>query len=180
MGLDFSPNGQYIAIVYGQTVVIRSLRDGFSKAFDLKFPWSIRFSNDGRYIAMGGDPQIWIWNVRMDKCVAMQRKHTDVVRGLVFTADGKGLLSASWDKMIIHWDASLVNEDNKDDETEAVSTQDFGGLREISRFVGHQVRQLPSLFPVSPLTDSRFCALGLCLRRFYISRWQLDCIWFMG
>ena len=53
----------------------------------------------------------------MGKCVTRDGVHGYVVRDLVFTLDGKGLLSASWDKMVIH-----------------ISTQDSaGGLTEISR-----------------------------------------------
>ena len=47
----------------------------------------------------------------MGKCVPMQGRHSDLVRSLVFTPDGKGLLSASWDKLVIYWDAPWLNEE---------------------------------------------------------------------
>ena len=112
----------------------------------LTFPWSVRFSQDGRYIASGGNRlgRIQILNVRTGKCEARHKGHDDVVRGLVFTPDGNGLLSASWDKKVIHWDVYWLKSTHKDDadrRKEVISRQDFsGGLTEMSRFVGHKVR----------------------------------------
>ena len=142
-GVDFSPNGESIAIASEQTVVIRRLRDGFSrilKQTDLIYPWTVRFSRDGRYVASGGNPQdnrIRILDVRMGECIARHGGHNDVVRGLVFTPDGKGLLSASWDNMVIHWDVSWLKPTHGADSHKVLSTR---SLTEISRLVGHKVR----------------------------------------
>ena len=65
-------------------------------------------------------------------------------RGLVFTPDGKGLFSSSRDRMVMHWDVSWLTS-TYDDQKEDGSKQDpTGGLRELSRFVGHEVRRLLS------------------------------------
>ena len=96
----------------------------------------------------GGNPRearIKIFNVRMGKCLGHARGgHVDAVQDLVFTPNGKGLLSASRDQSVIHWDVSsltrrlkLTHLGRKGD----ISTQDLTyGLEEISRFVGHEVR----------------------------------------
>ena len=78
----------------------------------------------------------------MGKRIARQEGHDDIVQHLVFTPDDKGLLSASSDRTVIHWDLSLLKSTQKTDGLEEdISTQDLtGGLKEISRFVGHEVR----------------------------------------
>ena len=78
--------------------------------------------------------------------------HSIVVPGIVFKPDGKGLLSASWDRLVINWDVSLLkstHEDKPDYQKEGSPTQDLtDGLKEISRLVGHEVRRLLGLsFP---------------------------------
>ena len=86
-------------------MVTRRLHDGFSRVLDRSSPelsLTVRWSNDGRYIASGGTSQITILNVRMGKCIRRQEGHNNNVRGLVFTPKGKDLVSASWDKMVIH------------------------------------------------------------------------------
>ena len=147
-GLDFSPNGQSIAIASGRTVVIRGLRDGSSRVLDYNLPWSVRFSKDGVYVASGGnrhDSRIKILNVRMGRCVARYGGDVGAVRNLVFTPDGAGLLSASWDAMVIRWDVSWLKPTHiADGRKENVALT--RNLTEISRFVGHKVRRLLSLF----------------------------------
>ena len=94
-----------VAIACGQTLVIRRPRDGYSRVLQQSHPdfsWSVRFNQNGRYISSGGDLQedrIKILNVRKGKCLVRHAGgDVDVVRGLVFTPDGKGLLScSSWD-----------------------------------------------------------------------------------
>ena len=73
--------------------------------------------------------------------------HVDHVWDLVFTPDGKGLVSASWDNMIIHWDVSWL-ESTYDSQKEDVSTQDSAeDLTELSRFISHKVRRFQPVLP---------------------------------
>ena len=93
----------------------------------------------------------------MGKCMAKHDGHDDLVRGLVFTPDGNGLLTASWDKMVILWDVSWLKThgDDGDGQKEVISPRDStGGLTEISRFVGHTVRPLFTLFFSAPLSHN--------------------------
>ena len=132
-------------------MVIRRLRDGFSRTLQ-KSPddpyVSVRYSQDGRNVASGGNGGgITLCNVRTGERLVSHKGHVRHVWGLVFTPDGKGLVSASWDNMIIHWDVSWL-ESTYDNQEEDVSTQDStGSLRELSRFVGHEVCRFQSVFP---------------------------------
>jgi len=135
--LNFSPNGQcLVTCSFDRNVRIWGLRDGSSRVlstFEL-YPWSVRCSLDGRYIASGCNPgHIMIWNMRTGKVVKERRGIPGLVNSLVFTPDGRGLLIASWDNQVTHWDvASLRSLGNSDPLT--------SDMVEISRFLGHKVR----------------------------------------
>jgi len=71
--------------------------------------------------------------MRTGKLVKKWQGHPGPVASLVFTSDGKGLLSGSWDQMVTHWDvASLRSLGNSDPLS--------SDMMEISRFLGHKVR----------------------------------------
>jgi len=74
-----------------------------------------------------------MWNVRTGKMVTRWQGHSDLVASLVFTPDGKGLLSASWDNQVIHWDVASLGSLGMAD---ALSSD----VMEISRLLGHKVR----------------------------------------
>jgi len=135
--LNFSPNGRCIVTCSSdKTVIIWRLRDRSSRVLTASkiYPWSVRFSLDGRYIASGDSlGGIQIWNVRTEEMVASWLGHSHVVACLVFTPDGKGLLSGSWDKQVIHWDISTLT-------SLGMADPPISGMMEISRFIGHAVR----------------------------------------
>ena len=92
------------------------------------------------------------------KCLA-SGAHVDAVRGLVFTPDGKGLLSASWDTTDIHWDVSWLKS-TYDCWKGDILTQDLtGGLRELSRFIGHEDCRLLNQFFFAPQVSHTSLAL---------------------
>jgi len=129
--LNFSPDGRcLVTCSYDMTVRIWGLRDGSSKVLTTfgDFPRSVRCSPDGRYIASGGNPLIW--SMRTGKLVTKWPGHSGLVASLVFTPDGKGLLSASLDKQVIHWDVASFG------MTDPPSSDPM----EISRLLGHKVR----------------------------------------
>ena len=75
-----------------------------------------------------------IWGVRTGKLVANWRGHSALVASLMFTPDGKGLLSASWDKSVVYWDvASLRSLGMADPPSSRM-------MMEVSRSMGHTVR----------------------------------------
>ena len=77
------------------------MRDGFSKLLDDNSAssfYSVKFNPDGGYIAAGNDYGVLrIWNVRTSQLVEKWIAHGKIVRSVVFTLDGKGLVSCSRD-----------------------------------------------------------------------------------
>ena len=63
------------------------------------------FSADGALLAIGGDDQlIGVWDVGTGELRDTLRGHAAPVHGLVFSADGRTLFSASRDDSVIAWD----------------------------------------------------------------------------
>ena len=109
--LDFSPDSRFlVSCSYDGTVRIWRMRDGFSKLLEDKYAssfYSVKFNPDGQYIAAGGaDGMLRIWSVRLGQLVEKWTAHGGVVNSVVFTLDGKGLVSNgenSWK----YWDISF-------------------------------------------------------------------------
>ncbi len=67
------------------------------------------FSPDGTLLAIGGDDQlIGVWNVDTGELRDTLRGHAAPVHGLVFSADGRTLYSASRDNSVIAWDVAGI------------------------------------------------------------------------
>ena len=65
------------------------------------------FSADGALVAIGGDDQlIGVWDVDSGELRDTLRGHAAPVHGLVFSADGRTLYSASRDNSVIAWDVA--------------------------------------------------------------------------
>ena len=96
---------------------------------------SVAFSPDGRYIA-GGDlfDSLWMWDSRRKTLVAKWCGHTNTVRCIEFTADGKRLMSGSDDGTVKCWDMTSLGTGS------ALQT-----FPEIRKFSGHSA----SLFSIS-------------------------------
>ena len=66
---------------------------------------SVSISHDGRLVAAGcQDSIIRIWDVQTGYLVERLIGHGDLVRSVTFTPDDGGLISASWDGKVKHWD----------------------------------------------------------------------------
>lgn len=136
--LDVSPNGRFIVTCsFGREVIIWRLRDGSSRVLSSSkfYPFSVRFSLDGRYVASGDTVgKMQIWSVRTGTLVSSWQAHSDLITSLAFTPDGNGLLSGSWDKQVIQWDVSSLNTLEIRMATPPIS--------EVSRLIGHTVSWL--------------------------------------
>jgi len=121
--------------------VIWRLRDGFSSVLTASglYPQSVRLSLNGRYIASGDlYGKIQIRNLRSGNLVASWRGHDKLVASLVFTPDGKSLLSGSWDNQVKQWDISFLR-------SHGIANPPISDMVEISRFIGQCVCPSSSL-----------------------------------
>ena len=116
---DFE-SGKQVALLKGQRRAIKSLT----------------FSPDGKHLAAGegeiktqgqaDSPEIVIWNVSSRKVIQRLKGHSARLSNVIYTADGKKIISSSWDKTIRIWD--LKNPEQVSvlsDHTERVSDIDL-------------------------------------------------------
>ena len=108
----FSPDGRSLVSGFDGCSVF-NIRDGSPKELTVTdhacYFLSVVFSPDGKYIAAGDwRCSLWIWDSRTHKVVANWRGHSDPVRLVEFTPDGKGLMSGSMDRTVKYWDVSSL------------------------------------------------------------------------
>ena len=107
---DFSPDGRFlVSCSFDGTVHTWRMRDGFSKLLEHEHAFdfcNVKFNPDGRYVTADG--MLTIWNVRTSQLVAKWTAHHDgIVQSVVFTPDGKGLVSGGHETWKC-WDISLL------------------------------------------------------------------------
>ncbi len=64
---------------------------------------TIRFSPDGSLLAMGNGSEVWIWDTERWQVKEKRAGHLSEIIDLVFTSEGRNLLSASHDGTIRVW-----------------------------------------------------------------------------
>ncbi len=62
------------------------------------------FSPDGSVVATASGPTVRLWSVPDGDLLSTLRGHTDFVTGIVFSSDGRLLVSASWDRTARVWE----------------------------------------------------------------------------
>jgi len=69
---------------------------------------SVAINSDGRLVAAASGDKVGIWGTRTGKLLETLRGHKNHVRSVVFTPDGRGLVSGSYDKTLKYWDVSRL------------------------------------------------------------------------
>jgi eukaryotic-like serine/threonine-protein kinase len=117
-GLDFSPDGQWLAIATPDNGLITLLNTANWQVIDKikrenNGPVSINFSSDGKRLVTGHDDgTIRLWGVNPLREVSLIGRHSARVKSVTFSPDGKRVASAGDDKTIALWDVGgrkLIN-----------------------------------------------------------------------
>ncbi len=110
---DFSPDGRTIAAaITGAGVKIWNVETGrlvsASESHDSGRSREIVFSPDGRSLAVCYiiKKEIEIWSLSTGQLIRVLKGHSDMVRSLAFSRDGRRLVSSSQDQTIRVWDTS--------------------------------------------------------------------------
>ncbi|KYC36723.1 hypothetical protein WA1_44400 [Scytonema hofmannii PCC 7110] len=108
MSIDFSPDGQTIAVgdssgsIYLWNVTTAQLLATFED--HIGWVWSVAFSPDGRTLATGSsDSSIRLWDVESGRCLQVLTEHTGCVWTVSFSPDGQQLASGCEDKTVRLW-----------------------------------------------------------------------------
>ena len=83
------------------------------------------------------DGSLWIWDSRAHRLVVKWWGYTSGVLSTVFTPDGRGLMSGSYDNTVKYWDVSLLG--NRQGVSAGTVVNDDDGFPLVRRFLGHDV-----------------------------------------
>jgi glucose repression regulatory protein TUP1 len=176
--VDFSPDGRFLVSgSHDRSVRIWRMRDGSARKLldsDMSFVYYTSLSPDGRHVAAGdADGVVRIWDFRsgqlLEKWNAMEAEllekwnatETAELLSVVFTSDGKGLLSGGEDNILRFWDVSSLTANPSSSRTRRGAVDD-GNINEekiISTFRGHAVRDFCTCF----VPELIFLFIGWCL-----------------
>jgi RNA polymerase sigma factor (sigma-70 family) len=109
----FSPDGRSVAVAAGeQAVGLWEVATGQRRLTLIKkrgwWVHSVAFSPDGNFLAAGLDSDVCLWSLRTGREVHRFTGHRGAVASLVFTPDGKRLISGSSDTTALVWDLGAV------------------------------------------------------------------------
>jgi WD40 repeat protein len=101
------PNGKLIGRGVVQLWDVRSGR--LKSTLETGYVLAVTFSPDGMMVATGGGQlrksgDVRLWDARTGHPVAILSGHTDLVRALAFSPDGKSLATASFDSTVRIWE----------------------------------------------------------------------------
>ena len=108
-GVAFSPDGKFLAATSDDnTVIMWDVSNGRSvQKFSAPHSnGSIAFSPDGRFIASTGDPMPRIWDVATGQIVHILIGHTGYTTGVIYSPDGKSVLTGGHDSTARLWDTA--------------------------------------------------------------------------
>jgi WD40 repeat protein len=110
--VGFSPDGRYLST--GEA--LWDARTGKAVFPIGQATGVVAFSPDGRRLAITGrelgfqNKLVRVWDVQADRLLLALRGHTDEIRGVTWSPDGKRLATASDDKTVRVWDAQTGQE----------------------------------------------------------------------
>lgn len=125
--IEFSHDGQTIAITSGKNIQIYNLKTGEEIDIIKGNSWgvnSVVISPNGKIMASGGsDDTIRLWDLATRKEILTLKGHNLGVNSVVFTPDSKTLISGGWDNTIKIWNVATGEEIHtiKDDEIKITS-----------------------------------------------------------
>src|SRR5262249_19082996 len=105
--LDFSPDGKTLASTSDWPIRLWGVARGkmAEEHRPLKRPGTIRFSPDGKHLALcGDDGALMVWSVAEKKVVKQMQGHERRVSGVAWSPDGARLFSTAEDCTIRLWD----------------------------------------------------------------------------
>jgi len=139
--LDFSHDGSFVASDSDdKTVRIWNMNTRESKVFpiaddpDNTYMRRVRrvaVSPNDRFVAVAFNKVVYIWDIETRTQIDCLRGHDDWVYSVVFTPDGKGLVSCSYDKTLKYWEFSTALSDTHETGRQfSECMQDFTGHRD--------------------------------------------------
>jgi WD40 repeat protein len=110
VALAFDPSSLYLASASLDGTVRQwdSLHHGFEvRLFEGVRGKGLAFSPDGQHFAVSGAAgSLKVWELRSGRRVLTLRGHTDDITSAVYTADGRRIVTAGWDRTIKLWDVA--------------------------------------------------------------------------
>jgi WD40 repeat protein len=101
----FSPDGEAVALAKHDLVLVWRISDStLVESYEVPEGTSqVAFSPDGSLLANGAGSVIQLWRRTDGELLQTLSGHSDVITGLAFSADGRFLVSGSWDGTVRSW-----------------------------------------------------------------------------
>ena len=140
-----SPSGTVVGISMGGDLQLREPSSNWP-VFTLPGVGAFEFSPDGRFLASGGrerDPTIRLWEVATGKAFAELHGHQGRVERLLFTPDGRTLITGGADGTILLWDIRPQRLAAPSDKPNAAAlARGWAALAEADAVAAHQAMGL--------------------------------------
>ncbi|MDQ2984062.1 MAG: hypothetical protein M3R70_09090, partial [Actinomycetota bacterium] len=165
--VEFSHSGKQVVVSSGSGV---SVWDYGSSGYSLLasaggLPVDARFSPDDELVAAGNaDDTIRVFDWRTQKPLFELRGHAGAVNGLAYTPDGRFLVSASDDRTVRVWDASVGQIIRTPDAVYAISFSDDGSLIAYGGYNFARVARTGATKPFATLSPGEDYVLGTAFR----------------
>jgi WD40 repeat protein/serine/threonine protein kinase len=102
----FSPDSTQLASASGKEIKVWEVRTGKERLAFKAGGITVAFSRDGKHLASAGEGEVKVWDAQTGKDLLTLKGHTDAWVGrIVYSPDGKRLVTTSRDKTVKIWDA---------------------------------------------------------------------------